>query len=699
MVGVRVLIVDQGRERSSVAAARGLVARGWTVGAGSVSPNLAARSRAVSAWHQIADIGEGNPAFVASVDEVVAAHGYEAVFVCWEAAVAALSAGRERLRCPLGYGPHSGVMQAMDKEQLMLIAGRAGLAVPRTIRATREGVAGMSAPVVIKPASPVDGQLQAMVFEDVGAALGRAEVIESSGGRAIAQEQLSGSLVAVSLVAGGSGIVSICQQVAAHAWPRPVGVTARGMTVAVDPSLRARIERLLEELRWEGLAQLQFLVPGDGEPRLLDFNPRYYGSIALAIRAGANHPDVWARLATGRPVRAVTGRPGATFQWFSRDLRASLAAPYKSRDAAGFLYTAVTAAHSLWSWREPWLAPSFLCEQAGRAASGRLPSGSRRGEDEVRSARLHALPATPAVRKALRTRRVPTRPERIAQRLLMKAGRLSYEESWLTPLQAAREAALGGEDGLAPRLLVRVDEFPYYSGLDTPKFGREASRRFHAVMAEEGVAHLMSVVPQWTHDPMNPAGSGGRALDKHDRALLEQMRSDGVTFAQHGHTHRTRHADPRRQSEMCGLSPGELCDLLDQGRAKLAAVGIHPRILVPPFNRFDAGQWSILAQRYEIITGGPESIMKMGFHGGPQWRGEAIYAPCYAQLYATAAAVLPAIETLIERGIGGWIPVVLHMGWEIDDDYAALRRLARRMAPYASSWEDLLARADACRQE
>jgi hypothetical protein len=280
----------------------------------------------------------------------------------------------------------------------------------------------------------------------------------------------------------------------------------------------------------------------------------------------------------------------------------------------------------------------------------------------------------------------------------MKAGRLSYEESWLTPLQAARREALGADAGLAPRLLVRVDEFPYYSGLDKPKFGREASRRFHAVMAEEGVPHLMSVVPQWTHDPMNPVGSGGRPLDEHDRALLEQMARDGVSFAQHGHTHRTRHTDPRRQSELCGLSADDLSYQLDQGRHKLADVGIHPRVLVPPFNRFDAEQWPILARRYDIVTGGPETVVRMGFHGGPQWRGEAIYAPCYAPLYDTAASVLPAVETLIENGVGGWIPVVLHMGWEIDDNYAALRRLARRIAPYAASWDDLLACADACRQ-
>ncbi|MGA2454738.1 MAG: DUF2334 domain-containing protein [Solirubrobacteraceae bacterium] len=696
---MQVLIVDQGLERSSVAAARALVARGWTVGAGSASPNIASRSRAVTRWHRVENVDGDGEAFVASVNEVVAAHGYEAVFACWEAAVASLSAHRDRLQCPVGYGPHAGVMRAMDKEQLMLRGARAGLGTPKTARATREALAQLAGPIVIKPAAQVDAPFQAMAFEDPSAALGRAQLIDAAGGRAIAQEQIDGSLIALSLVADASGIVSIAQQAAVHAWPKPVGVTARGITVAVDPRLRAGVERLLEDLQWQGLAQLQFVVPEDGEPRLLDFNPRYYGSIALAIRAGANHPDVWARLTTGRPVTPVTGAPGASFQWFTRDLRASLAAPGKARELARFAYTAATAAHSLWSWREPLLAPRFLAEQAGRATSRTArPAGARGERDELRSAQLHGLPPTPAVCRALRTRRIPTRPERILQRLEMKAGRLSYEKSWLAPLQAARRAALGADAGDGPRLLVRVDEFPCYSGFDTPKFGLEASRRFHSVMAEEGVPHLMSVLPQWTHDPLNPAASGGRALDEDDCALLEQMRKDGVTFAQHGHTHRTRDADPRRHSEMCGLSAAQLDELLEQGRLKLAEAGVHPRILVPPFNRFDAGQWPLLERRYDVITGGPESVVLMGFHGGPQWRGEAIYLPCYAPLYSTAAAVLPAIESLIADGTAGWIPVVLHMGWEIDDDYAALRRLARRMAPYASSWDDLLLRADACRQ-
>jgi Uncharacterized protein conserved in bacteria (DUF2334) len=315
------------------------------------------------------------------------------------------------------------------------------------------------------------------------------------------------------------------------------------------------------------------------------------------------------------------------------------------------------------------------------------------------SAALHRAPPTPAVLHALRERPIPSPPVRGVQRLLMKAGRLTYEDSWLRPLQAARREALGAAAAGAPRFLVRVDEFPYYSGLDHPQFGYAASARFHSVMAEEKVPHLMSVVSQWTRDPLNPKGSGGRALDDRDRELLERMRDDGVTFAQHGCTHRTRYASPRRHSELSGLTQAALGALLDRGRENLGAVGVRPRILVPPFNRFDADQWPVMSSRYEVVTGGPESVVNLGFHGGPQWRRGAVYLPCYRPLYDRAAAVLPAVEALIDAQVGTWIPVVLHSGWEAEEGFAALRQLARRIAPFAASWDGFLAEVESSRAD
>jgi Uncharacterized protein conserved in bacteria (DUF2334) len=316
--------------------------------------------------------------------------------------------------------------------------------------------------------------------------------------------------------------------------------------------------------------------------------------------------------------------------------------------------------------------------------------------DLTRNVRLHLGAGDPAalgrrVRSALEPRPVPAAPLRAAQRIAMKLGRLDWERTWLRRLVEARRSVLGDAASGPPRFLVRVDEFPYYTAFDRPQ-DIEMSRRFHAVMAGAGLPHLMSVLPQLTHAPLTVGASGGRALGEEEISVLEQMRSDGVTFAQHGATHRTRFASPRRRSELCGLPAGELQTLLEDGRRRLQVAGVGAtRVFVPPFNRFDAAQYPLLAERFDVICGGPESIALMGFHGGPLWRDGAVYLPCYAPLYADARTVLATAERLIEMAPGTWIPIVLHTSWEQDDDFSSLRRLAERIAPYTASWEELLA--------
>jgi len=289
---------------------------------------------------------------------------------------------------------------------------------------------------------------------------------------------------------------------------------------------------------------------------------------------------------------------------------------------------------------------------------------------------------------------VGSAPRRVLQRVAMKRGRLEWERSWLEPLMRARRAALGERASGPPRFLVRVDEFPYYTSFDRPQ-DLEMSRRFHHVMADAGLTHLMSVLPQLTHDPLSVEASGGRALGEDEIAVLERMRQDRVTFAQHGTSHRTRFASPRRRSELCGLSPEQAAELLEDGRRRLLAAGIdRTRIFVPPFNRFDAAQYAMLAGRFSVICGGPESVALMGFQGGPLWRDDAVYLPCYAPLYADARTVLGAAERIIDLAPGTWIPIVLHTSWEQDDDFASLKLLAERIAPFAESWDALLADVD-----
>ena len=298
------------------------------------------------------------------------------------------------------------------------------------------------------------------------------------------------------------------------------------------------------------------------------------------------------------------------------------------------------------------------------------------------------------MRAALRSRPVAPRPLRAAQQLLRKLGRLDYERAVAQPLLAARRAALGAQGALgAPRFLVRVDEFPYYVAWDDPAhYGTEVYRRFHAIMAGAGVPYLVAVSPRVSHAPLNPSERRWRELDDGERALLAELAGDGgVAFGLHGRDHRTRSASPRHHSELCGLGPAATAELLDQALAELARLEIAPEVFVPPFNRFDASQYAALAQRFAVVCGGPESIGLVGFQRSPLWRGDAVYLPSYYPLYSKAREVLPAARRLIEQQCGLWLPIVLHWGWEADDGWSGLERLAELIAPHASPWEDFLA--------
>jgi Uncharacterized protein conserved in bacteria (DUF2334) len=339
-----------------------------------------------------------------------------------------------------------------------------------------------------------------------------------------------------------------------------------------------------------------------------------------------------------------------------------------------------------------------------------MGAASSINQDTLRSARLSfaaeitggaiseaQLVERPEVMGVFRSRPVPKAGLRIAQRVMMKAGRLDFESGWVRRVLEARRAVLGAQAHGPPRFLIRVDEFPDAHALDDPRRGFAASQACHQTLAEHGVPYLIAVVAQHTGRTLDPAATDGRPLDAQDRGFIAQMAREGVTFAQHGTTHRTRYASPRKRSELSGLGPQETEALLGEGRDRLARAGVVARVFVPPFNRFDAGQYDNLARHFDVICGGPESVAQVGFHGSPLWRGDAVYLPCYEPFYAGSAHVSPTIDRMVTLAPGCWIPIVLHTGWELGDDFRGLAAFARKIAPYAASWDAFLAVVEASR--
>jgi predicted ATP-grasp superfamily ATP-dependent carboligase len=365
MQPVRVLILDPGDSRGALAGCRALGRAGWTVGVAGDHRSMASRSHWARAHHRVPPPTEDEDRFVRALATAVHAGRYDVVLPAGDVEAVVLSARRDEVDAVVPYASHDIVVRAFDKQEVGAAAARCGLAVPAP--ATADDV-----PVVVKGRSHASGRHEAVVArtaEEVATAVRRAE----RAGGALVQELLRGSLLAVAVVADKESVVRArAHQVATRLWPVDAGVSTRAATIAVDPAIAASIDRLVQALGWFGLAQLQFVVPADGVPRLIDFNGRLYGSLALADAAGVNLAAVWASLALDLPVGPGlhVGRPGRRYQWLEGDLRRAVAQRRGGlwRDVTSTLAYAPAAVHSILDVRDPLPAAVRMGELARRAA-------------------------------------------------------------------------------------------------------------------------------------------------------------------------------------------------------------------------------------------------------------------------------------------------------------------------------------------
>lgn len=65
-------------------------------------------------------------------------------------------------------------------------------------------------------------------------------------------------------------------------------------------------QTLLQAVGWYGVAMVEFkLDPRDNTPKLMEVNPRFWGSLALAVASGVNFPYLLYRLSRGEDFRPV----------------------------------------------------------------------------------------------------------------------------------------------------------------------------------------------------------------------------------------------------------------------------------------------------------------------------------------------------------------------------------------------------------
>jgi predicted ATP-grasp superfamily ATP-dependent carboligase len=247
------------------------------------------------------------------------------------AAVRARRAAFER-RTVLPLASEAALAVAESKARTLALAEALGIAVPRTVPVNGladvpEALGYLSCPVVIKPVHSwierggTGTRLHCAVASTVDEAKSALNHVLATGGRAVLQEWLPGRREALSLFYARNRIWARFAQVSYREYPPLGGVSVLCESIPLLPGITEAAERLVRAMDLEGCSMVEFRRDREGNPVLMEVNPRMAGSVALAISAGVNFPHLLYAWAMGEPLQEVSGyRVGRRLRWVEADL-------------------------------------------------------------------------------------------------------------------------------------------------------------------------------------------------------------------------------------------------------------------------------------------------------------------------------------------------------------------------------------------
>src|SRR5208283_1523062 len=107
-----------------------------------------------------------------------------------------------------------------------------------------------------------------------------------------------------------------------RAWPPSGGNSCYRESVRIDPRMKMYTEKLLEALSWHGIAEVEFRLDSrDNIPKLMEINPRFWGSLCVAVKAGVDFPYLLYKIAMDGDTRGTFNyKAGVKGRYMEQDL-------------------------------------------------------------------------------------------------------------------------------------------------------------------------------------------------------------------------------------------------------------------------------------------------------------------------------------------------------------------------------------------
>jgi predicted ATP-grasp superfamily ATP-dependent carboligase/protein-tyrosine-phosphatase len=262
----------------------------------------AARSRYVSALHEIPPPAPGHLAWRDRLLEMLEREHFDLVIPCNDPSILPLQLHRQQ------FAPFVDSIYlldelafriAFDKVESYELARSLGIAVPRRVRVSRlddlaAALSSFSLPMVVKPrASFTADRLTSKHHVRLARSPEELALLVQAllpWGDVAVEEKIGGHGAGVEVLAHEGEVLASFQHVRVHEPPTGGGSSYR-RSAALDGELFLASQKFLEALRYTGVAMLEFKVdPERGTWAFIEINARFWGSLPLALAAGVDFP-------------------------------------------------------------------------------------------------------------------------------------------------------------------------------------------------------------------------------------------------------------------------------------------------------------------------------------------------------------------------------------------------------------------------
>jgi predicted ATP-grasp superfamily ATP-dependent carboligase len=243
------------------------------------------------------------------------------------------------------YPDYDIMIKAVDKAQTLKIAAENGVHCPKTYTIAdasqlKDVKDELQYPVIIKPRSSYGSRGVTMCGspEDL---MSKYKTVAEKYSSPLVQEYIpnGGEVGVYALFNSSSEPRAVSVQRRLRSYPISGGPSTCRETIEY-PELIETAFRLLKALKWRGVAMVEFRIdPRDNTPKLMEVNPRFWGSLHLSILSGVDFPYMLYKMEKEGDVSPVMDyRAGVKCRWLlPGDILWYLSSPGKIKNLPQFL--------------------------------------------------------------------------------------------------------------------------------------------------------------------------------------------------------------------------------------------------------------------------------------------------------------------------------------------------------------------------